>query len=365
MKNLVYMLLCAAVALAVSCSGTVDESVRPELSADNVEIALAQDACVTFAVTYNGADVTAESEIFTADEAIVLENAVFTPEKAGEYVFLARYNELLSDTLAVTVIAADSPSAEETVESKYVKKVFVAEFTGAWCINCPAGFRSLMGVLSLPAMRSVKDHIHIAAFHSDVMGKDDMAIDATEDVLALFGGIDFPGYATDLRDSGLLTTEGISGFRTSLETSFNDYPAHCGVAVSSVMNADKTSAEVTVKVVSEKTEEYRVIVLVLQNKIQGWQKTTDYPEGDDDYYHNHVVRKVVTSYVKTFAGEKLTDDGKIASGNEASKTWTVDIDPEWAIENTEIYAIVHDVSGQVNNMNLCPIDGGDSGYILK
>ena len=208
-------------------------------------------------------------------------------------------------------------------------------------------------------------HVHVAAFHSDVMGTDDMAIDATEDILALFGGIDFPGYATDLRDSGLLTSEGISGFRASLDASFNDYPAHCGVAVSSVLNADKTSADVTVKVASEKTGEYRVIVLVLQNKIQGWQKTTDYPEGDNNYYHNHVVRDVVTSYVKTFAGEKITEDGKITAGDEASKTWTVAVDPEWVLENTEIYAIVQDESGMVNNMNLCPVDGGDSGYMLK
>ena len=79
MKNFVYILLCAAAALAVSCSGTVDEAVRPELTADNVEIALVQDACVNFAVTYNGADVTAQSEIFTTDETLVLENAVFMP----------------------------------------------------------------------------------------------------------------------------------------------------------------------------------------------------------------------------------------------------------------------------------------------
>jgi hypothetical protein len=74
---------------------------------------------------------------------------------------------------------------------------------------------------------------------------------------------------------------------------------------------------------------------------------------------------VVTSYVKTFAGEKITEDGKITAGDEASKTWTVAVDPEWVLENTEIYAIVQDESGMVNNMNLCPVDGGDSGYMLK
>lgn len=369
MKNFLHILLFASALLAVSCSGTVDESVKPVLSADNVEIELAEDACINFTVTYNGVDVTSDSEISTTNGAISLdETAVFAPDAAGEYEFVASYDGVLSDPLSVTVLEKESENngtTEVPVESKYVKNVFVAEFTGAWCINCPDGFIKLMGVLSRPAMREYKDHVHIAAFHSAEGGTDDMEISDTDAVRALFGRLDFPSYATDLRDSGLLNIDGISGFRQSIETSFNDYPAHCAAAVSSVLNADGTKAEVTVKVASELTAEYRVVVLVIQNKIQGFQKTTDYPEGDNNYYHNHVVRDVVTSYVKTFTGEKLTDDGIIEAGKEASKTWTVNVNPEWVLENTEIYALVLDEAGHVNNMNLCPFDGGDSGFELK
>ena len=124
-------------------------------------------------------------------------------------------------------------------------------------------------------------------------------------------------------------------------------------------------AEVTVNVKSELSSQYRVIVLVVENKVEGWQKTTTYPEGKDDYIHNHVVRKVVTSYGTTFTGEKITDSGSISSGDEASKTWSVELDEEWNLENTEIYALALDSDGYVNNMNLCDIDGGDSGYDLK
>ena len=79
----------------------------------------------------------------------------------------------------------------------------------------------------------------------------------------------------------------------------------------------------------------------------------------------HVVRQVVTTYSGTFTGEKLTDDGRIAAGTEVSKKWTVDVDRRWVLENTEIYALVLDADGYVNNMNICHIDGGDSGYDLK
>jgi hypothetical protein len=73
----------------------------------------------------------------------------------------------------------------------------------------------------------------------------------------------------------------------------------------------------------------------------------------------------VTSYKDTFTGEKLTEDGVVASGNVVTKEWTVEIDRRWVLENTEIYAIALDAEGYVNNMNVCGISGGDSGFDLK
>jgi hypothetical protein len=73
----------------------------------------------------------------------------------------------------------------------------------------------------------------------------------------------------------------------------------------------------------------------------------------------------VTAYKGTFTGEKLTDDGIISSGNVATKEWNVEVDRKWVLENTEIYAIALDEDGYVNNMNVCAIDGGDSGFDLK
>ena len=252
-------------------------------------------------------------------------------------------------------------------ESKFDRNVFVAEFTGAWCINCPGGYQNLHLVLSQPALKDYKENIHIAAFHSDIEGEDTLAVPATQHVMQLFKGLAYPSYSTDLRDSGLLTKDdnGVATLLPSLQSSFNDHPAHCGVAVSSVLNEDGTSADVTVKVKSGKGSAYRVVVLVVQNKIKGYQKTTDYPEGDPNYIHNHVVRKVVTTYGTTFTGEKLTDDGIISAGAEAEKTWTVEVGDRWVLENTQIFALALDENGHVNNMNLCGIDGGDSGYDLK
>ena len=150
----------------------------------------------------------------------------------------------------------------------------------------------------------------------------------------------------------------------TLKAAYNEHTPHCGVAGSSTLAADGSNAKVEVKITSELTSEYRVVVLIVQDQIVGYQKHGEYGELDD-YIHKHVVRSVVTEYVGTFTGEKMTSDGKIAAGEEAVKTWTVDIDRRWVLANTKVYALALDSNGYVNNMNVCAIDGGDSGYDFK
>lgn len=358
MRYIRNILMCLAAIHLAACSGSFDDSSLPVLSVSDTEIDLASETEASFTVTYNGKDVTSQAEIFSTSSTMEFDGNVFRPVNTGSASFVAEYEGKESNTVIVNVV-----NSKPQVDSRYDRHVCVMEFTGAWCINCPEGYDKMMGVLSKPSMAKYRDNIHICAFHSDLEGKDDMAIPATQDVFAMFEGLAYPSFATDMRESGVLTADGISLFQPSLIASFEDYAPHCGVAVSSELKDGK--AEVTVKVKSELSSQYRVMVLVVENKVEGWQKTTTYPEGKDDYIHNHVVRKVVTSYGATFTGEKITDSGYISSGDEASRTWSVELDEEWNLENTEIYALAQDSDGYVNNMNLCDIDGGDSGYDLK
>lgn len=351
----------AAIVLAVSCSGTVDDTALPVLMVSDSEIDLATETSATFTVTYNGVDVTSEAEIYSTLSSLELQGNVFMPEKIGTASFGARYNGKESEPVTVTVI--DTTPVE--VESKYDRNVCVVEMTGAWCINCPRGYQLMYEKMSLPSNKSIKDKIHICAFHSDLEGEDTLAIAATQDIAKKYKLLAYPSFLTDFRTPGVLDESGANDFIPSIKQSIEDYPAHCGVAVSSSLNPDKTKSEITVKLASEKTSEYRVLVLVVQSKIIGKQKAPLYPDGQSDYIHNHVVRKVVTTYGNTFTGEKITDSAVVQSGEEVSKTWTVDIPKEWVLENTQIYAIALDAEGYANNMNVCAIDGGDSGYDLK
>ncbi len=337
--------------LFMACSGQVDDTSLPELevSTDRIELG----ASIEFKVKYNGEDVTELSEIFLNESEQV--GSSYIPAATGNLRFSALYEGKKSAVVTVTV------TERQKTESRFERHVSLIEFTGAWCINCPDGYTKMMGVLSKPSMGKYRDRIHICAFHSNREGEDKLAIDATQDVFNLFEGLAYPSFTTDLREAGILTSAGISVLQPSLEASFEEYPAHCGVALSSRLAADGNSAEVTVRVTSELTTEYRVVVLVVEDKIKYKQKTTDYPEGQEDYIHKHVVRKVVTSYGKTFSGEKITDNGIINTGEEESKSWTFGLE-DWKLEDTEIYALVLGPDGYVNNMNVCAIDGGEADY---
>ena len=346
----------AVAAAALGCSGTVDDDTLPVLKASATEIDLAEGGQVNFSVAYQGVDVTSESTVFLNGAAVP---NVFTPTGTGSFVFHAEYAGKQSNTVAVNVIDTDVK-----VESRYVRHACLMDFTGAWCLPCYHGYNNMMETLSKPSLAKYGDRIHIAAFHSNSGGKDVMAIPDTEVLFKQLNGVAYPTFAVDLRDSGPLTEDGKALLQPSLMNSFDDEP-HCGIAVSSVLNSSATEASVTAKVASELTTDYRVVLLVVEDKIVGSQKTTTYPEGQEDYIHKHVVRKVATSYAGTFTGEKITDDGKIKAGEEAAKTWTVVLDPVWKVADTEIYALVLDKDGHVNNMNVCALENGDAGFNLK
>ncbi len=342
------------------CEGASDENALPRLEVSSDEIDLADGVGVELTVIFDGEDVTADSEIFMDGSKTPMEGNVFTPVKEGTYTFVAEYDYM--DSNEVTVRVADT---RVKVESKYERHVSVMEFTGGWCINCPHGYDLMKAKLS-GSMKIYADRIHICAFHTDVEGRDDFALDATQKVKGRMDPMmGYPSYATDLRDAGLLVDDQIHLFVPSIMTSFEESQTHCGVAVASVINADKSKATVTLKVTSEMTSDYRTMILVVEDKIKGYQKSNEFPDGKEDYIHSHVVRKVVTEYNNSFCAEKITADGKINAGDEASKTWEVAVDDVWKLADTEVYALVIDAEGHVNNMNVCAIDGGDSGYNLK
>lgn len=354
----IYAFMAAALVLA-ACHGVDDSTSRPVLTVDDAEIDLAVESQAVFTVTLDGVDITSVAHInCRSNHAADIKDAVFTPKYEGEYKFTAVYGDAVSDPVTVMVV-----NSKPQVNSKFRRHVCVMEFTGTWCAMCPQGFTTMNATLQ--SSDRYKNYVHVIAMHDD----DEYTIAATDDFFAYCsdlckGGLAYPSFTTDLRDANLLTGEGAAEFSKSLRTSFNDYGPYCGVSVSSALTDGGKKAEIVVGLESEFAADYRVIVFVVEDRVVGYQfGVQGYPDGQQDYLHRHVARELVTSYGPS--GEKLWENSNIPAGQEVRKTWTIDVDPAWNLEHTEIYAIALGADGFVNNMNVCHIDGGDSGYDLK
>jgi hypothetical protein len=55
----------------------------------------------------------------------------------------------------------------------------------------------------------------------------------------------------------------------------------------------------------------------------------------------------------------------VTAGTEVEKTYEIEIDEVWNLENTYIYVIAIDAEGKANNLNYCLLNGGVSDYKRK
>ncbi len=340
MKKILSILpaLCLPVLLA-SCTGQTDESAGLEIFADKTVISADGKDAVTFTVTDNAADVTQEAVIYCADDNSAVKGNTFTAEAPGQYRFYAEYNGKTSETVAVT--------AEGEVKSLYKRNYCIVEFTAQQCTFCPDGSDFLFGYFLREKLAD--ETAVVLAFHSNSMGDDIFYIDGTEEMRSEFGSQTLPSFVFDMRDSG---DRGI--LSEAYEVSKTEYPAHCGLSLTSALSGDGTSANVTVRLTSTEHSSYRVALFVVEDRIVAWQDTA--LGRQDDYEHRDVVRSVVTG---SWKGDNF---GELASGQEVVKEYPVEIDPLWNPDNTVICAVAYDEEGYANNCLSCPLDGGNIGY---
>ncbi len=100
MKKILFMLL--AIAGFVACDSKEPSfELKPQLLVDKAEIIANGEDCVTFAVKYDGRDVTADATIHFADSHEALEGNTFKTKYAGEYEFYAQYGSAKSEVWQV------------------------------------------------------------------------------------------------------------------------------------------------------------------------------------------------------------------------------------------------------------------------
>lgn len=327
----------------VSCSGNSEDLEQVVLSVSKNAILADGKDVIEFSVMYGGEDVTADAVIRSVTDGKTLDGSTFSTFKAGTYVFEASYSGSLSQQ--ITVVANKALEKPETT-SKFVRHICAMEFTGTWCAMCPDG----MAKLNYLVDTKYKGIVYVMAFHVSSTDADPMEIKESLSLSNRFKVSGYPSCVVDMRDK---TDLNISDMRTSFNQSLENYPSHCGVAISSLYNKDASKAEVTVKVTSEKVASYRLVLYAVEDGLR-------YQQNDGglvrDYTHNHVVRKLLSASID---GDKL---GQIAVNKEEVKKYTVDIDKAWNVENLSFYALVTDENGYVNNLAVCEAMNGNTDY---
>jgi cytidylate kinase len=229
------------------------------------------------------------------------------------------------------------------------------DLTGTGCSFCPKGYRNI--VLNITNNFIYADFVHVLGLHdpasilNDVV--DPMAIDVTTELLVDFKA-DTPWFIVDLRDGGSLTNN-VGDMTKAVDRSTEEYPAHCDVAIKSILNKDAMTCKVDVKVFAETTDNYRLALFVVEDNVK-------HPQLDGsvvikDYNHRHVVRQMLSG---SYLGDNL---GTIKAEQEVEKSYEFAIgDSGWNVENLSIYALVIDGTETVNNVAVCKVVNGNAEY---
>lgn len=387
------------------------------LEVDN-EIISNAGGVATFTVTYEGTDVTESSVINnltlgTSGEPA--DNTFTSPGYVGEFQFTATYRNITSNTVTVTVEAGEATGlrliadkqyvsageqvnftvmdletgtdvtaeatitngAGETVSNPYTataeiveftasyndkvsqtlevgngsfhKNVTVVKFTSTKCPYCVMQANALEG-----AKENKPNSIVEIAVHHPGMGSDPMIPDNVDEFSSYYGitnSLPITFYDNVSMQIGAGSTNDALGYINPL---INNNP-YVGISGESTVNG--RSIEITANVQATTAGDYYLTVMLLESGIIYEQ--AGYNGGN--YVHNHALRETLSEVI---SGDAL---GSLSAGQEVTKTYTLEADSEYNLENCSVVCYVSTHSGQswtINNAIEFPL-GSWADYSFK
>ncbi|MEG0795338.1 MAG: Omp28-related outer membrane protein [Odoribacter sp.] len=313
------ILLCSY--LFVACSSS-DDSAGLVLKNSKNTIKNTNTDSVVFTVMYGDMDVTAQSKIMVNGKE-TLKGNYFATDKAGDYVFTARYDAFTSNDVRVKV----------TLANEFVKKALVQQFTGTGCIWCPQVNEALQTCFVAEPTRIV-----CLAFHNSYIDFADPFYFEEIDKVAAFNELsarELPLAQIDY-DYGFVASDKVSRFDISLNK-----VGDVGVAITSTLSGRDLSVTVKSKCISNFTDPLLFGVYLTEDKLIARQKKGDPLDlaADivivEDYEHNNVVRHNLSKLV----GDLIPAD-KCQKGMEYQQVYSFTIPAGYKIENMHIVAYV-------------------------
>lgn len=320
------------------------------------------DGIATFTVTYDGEDVTAQSEIFKGDEEL-LEGNTFTStaKEACSFRFWASYGtEMTKSDIVLNVVltppdAPDAPKDTNPDKRNFVRRVLLTQFTGTGCGYCP----QMMNALHTIAENSYYGNkLVLAAAH--LYGTADPAyLNDAKQLDQILGVTGYPTVNADMwKNTGQRDAEKVGDL---IQDALDRTTVKGGIAVNAEYHADSKYVVINTLVKASEEADFRIGAWLLEDKISGTQSNNGYTpiEGVDFNTHNNCIRLANKSRQPNgdYTGQTL---GHLAEGETMAKSFAFPLLKSWKPENLRVIVFISTKEGDkwyINNVVKADIDG--------
>lgn len=294
-----------------------------------------------------------EIEYEVVVDADWLKEAVSKSPRKYEHQFTVEENTAAEPRTAVISFVSDRFTKEFTLIQRaagtsqddwkideFVHRSLAMRFTGDWCGYCP-----YMATAFDSAKRSMGGLLELVSLHG---GGSKYDFSGTTTLTKRFSVTGFPTGIVDARASipnyqSTATTASVA-MDVAKETQAT-YPARTGIALSSTLNGTALTVDLSLYV--KEADDYKVVVLVLEDGIVGYQNGAG-----NNYTHNDTARLALTS----ISGDsvKITEDGTIWN-----QTYTADLNSKWVADNLKLLVYVEKPYGSQSAVK--GVDGAEYG----
>lgn len=365
MKKSLFILSALSMLFSASCTTTEpDLDGKPILEISKSRIVNDGVDAVTFAVTINGVDVTADSKIYTMNTSAELySGTTFTSTEVGKYRFFANCFDKSTPEVIIVVNkpAVGLPEDPQPASTDFYNRVMVMQFTGTGCGFCPAVSAALKDLVK----SDYKDKMEIVSIHA-FNANDPMYSKIAVDISGSMGITGFPMVAYNMRSKTTHSHQGpIIATRKKIESLINSqYEDVSFAAISASSVKVGNDLEVSVSVKAGETGEYRVGLYILEDGVKVAQSGDgpDY-DGYDLNIHNNAVRATYEGSDYPFYGENL---GVIEAGKESSVLLNAKLSESWKVSDLSKCRLVIYVTSRdsetaakfyTRNIIACPLEG--------
>ncbi|MBR3826819.1 MAG: Omp28-related outer membrane protein [Alistipes sp.] len=346
-------LICAMATLFVGCEGNGGDE---NSATGNAVLTADKDVAVmgepiTFTVTSEGADVTAEAKIYNKATYKEVSNP-FVSDVDGKYEFYAVYGTSITKSIEISVVPSIPvlPEDEEPTNTTFNHRILLVDHTGTKCGYCPQMMAALRKVA---ADDNYHDKFYEAMAHT--YNSDDPSWSRSAEVVTSHYGSLINGYPSLTFNfyHPIPGERNDKSIKLQIDALWKADGADAGVMAAAT--GGNTMVAVKAQVKAKVAGDYRVTAWLLEDNIYAQQAGTT----DESYYtHNNSIRHIAIS--NPITGFDL---GTIEAGATAEKEMALEIQSlKWANENLKVMVIatVYNSSTKnydVANIAICPING--------